>query len=378
MSIVWSAEQEELRKIVRQFCENRSSEADVRALMQSETGSDPDVWSQLANQLGLQGLAIPEQYGGSGFSQLELTLVMEEFGRSLLCGPFLGTVGFAAALLLQTGDDTSCRRWLPSIAAGELVVGVAYQGDHPTGLAISPDVRATTSDDGVTIDGTAAFVLDGATAGLLLVAADTGDGLGLFAVDPDSPGVERTPQPTVDQTRRFARISFSGCAAEAIRTTRDARAVLGDALDRAAITLAAEQVGGAQRMLEMSVEYAKLRQQFGRPIGSFQAIKHKCADMLLAVEGARSAAYHAAACVEAASPDVPLVAAVAQASATDAYLQVTADAIQIHGGVGFTWEHPAHLYYKRALSSEHLFGNADAHREAIVASLETAAAGTRS
>lgn len=378
MSIVWSAEQEELRKIVRQFCENRSSEADVRALMESDTGFDPQVWSQMADQLGLQGLAIPEEYGGSGFTQLELTLVLEEFGRSLLCAPYLGTVGFAAAVLLQSGDEAACQRWLPAIAAGELIAAVAYQGDHPSGLAIAPDVRSTGTGDTVILDGTAAFVLDGATAGLLIVAAESDDGLALFAVDPASPGVERTPQPTVDQTRRFARVRFSGCAAEPIRPTRDAAAVLGDALDRAAVALAAEQVGGAQRMLEMSVEYAGLRHQFGRPIGSFQAIKHKCADMLLEVEGARSAAYHAAACVEAGSPDVALVAAVAQAAATDAYLRVTADAIQIHGGVGFTWEHPAHLYYKRALSSEHLFGNADAHREAIVASLETAAAGARS
>jgi alkylation response protein AidB-like acyl-CoA dehydrogenase len=379
MSIAWSAEQEELRKVVRQFCENRSSEDDVRALMDSEAGFDPDVWTQMATQLGLQGATIPEAYGGSGFSQLELTLVFEELGRSLMCAPYLGTVGFAAPLLEATGNDAACERWLPGIASGDLVVGVAHQGDRPTGREVSPEVQASRSADGWRLDGASSFVIDGASADLLLVVARDGADPMIFAVDPAQPGVTRTAQPTVDRTRRFARVLLDGCPGEPVETARDPRTVLGDALDRAAINLAAEQVGGAQRMLDLSVEYAKLRQQFGRPIGSFQAIKHKCADMLLEVEGARSAAYHAAKCVANGSPDVPWVAAVAKAAATEAYLRVTADTIQIHGGVGFTWEHPAHLYYKRALSSEHLFGDASSHREALVQLLETTdAAGARS
>jgi alkylation response protein AidB-like acyl-CoA dehydrogenase len=379
VSIVWSAEQEELRKVVRHFCDHRSTEDDVRALMQSETGFEAEVWAQMGGQLGLQGLSIPESYGGSGFSQLELTLVMEELGRNLLCAPYLGTVGFAAALLEETGNEAVCQRLLPAIASGELIVGVAYQGERPTGREVAPDVRASRSEDAWVLDGSASFVLDGTSADLLLVVAHDDERLALFTVDPGHAGVTRLPQPTVDQTRRFAQIRLDACPGELVETARDPRAVLRDALDRAAINLAAEQVGGAQRMLDMSVEYAKLRQQFGRPIGSFQAIKHRCADMLLEVEGARSAAYHAAACVASGSEEVPLAAAVAKAAATDAYLRVTADAIQIHGGVGFTWEHPAHLYFKRALSSEHLFGDAATHREALVQLLEAAdASGDRS
>lgn len=374
MSIVWNADQEQLRKIVRQFCETRSSEADVRAAMDSDTGYNPDVWAQMGGQ-GLQGLAVAESHGGSGFSQLELTLVSEELGRSLVCSPFLGTAGLAAPLLAATGNDDACRRWLPSIAEGELITGVAYLGEKPIGREIAPEVHATRSESGWTLDGASSFVLDGAAAELLLVVARDGDRPVLFAVDAADPLVARTPQPMVDRTRRFARVVFTGCPADLIETDRDVLDVLGDALDRAVITLAAEQVGGAQRMLDMSVEYAALRQQFGRPIGSFQAIKHRCADMLLEVEGARSAAYHAAACVASGSADVPLAAAVAGAAATEAYLRVTAEAIQIHGGVGFTWEHPAHLYYKRALSSEHLFGDAPSHREAVVRILESNGAG---
>ena len=370
MSIVWNQEQEEFRQVVRRFCENESTEADVRRLMDSETGFDPKTWRRMSAELGLAGLAIPESFGGLGFSQLELALVMEEFGRSLLCAPYLSTVCLAAPLLLAAGDGDANGRFLPAIASGELTVAVVLPGDVTAGS----EVTARQSGEQWLLDGVVSLVLDGATAELILVAARADGHLGLFAVTGGTAGLTRTPQATVDQTRRFARIGFSAVHAQALSCAAGAESAVQRALDCAASSLAAEQVGGAQRALDMSVDYARMRYQFNRPIGSFQAIKHKCAEMLLDVEAARSAAYHAARQIAEDAPDASICVSVAKASASDAYIRVVTDMIQIHGGIGFTWEHPAHLYYKRALSSEHLFGNATMHRERLITLLDAAAA----
>ncbi len=365
MNFAFSEEQEELRRITRQFLESKSPETEVRRLMETTEGYDPAVWSQMANELGLQSLVIPEEYGGQGFTYVELTVVLEEMGRALLAAPFYSTVVLATNAILHSGDEAAKKEILPGIASGETIATLALT--EPNGKWDLSGVEATATKDGDswTIDGTKMFVLDGHVADLIVVAARTGEGLSLFTVAGDAAGLTRTPLATMDQTRKQAKLEFSGVPATLIGTEGGADEVLGRVLDLAVVALAAEQVGGAQKVLDMSVEYAKDRVQFGRPIGSFQAIKHKCADMLLEVESAKSAAYYAAWCAAELNDELPEVACLAKAYCSEAYFHSAAENIQIHGGIGFTWEHPAHLYFKRAKSSELLFGDPTYHRELL-------------
>ena len=365
MNFAFTEEQEELRKTVRQFLDAKSSEAAVREQMETENGFDPQVWSQMAEQMGLQGLHIPEEYGGSGFSYVELGIVLEEMGRSLLCAPFFSSVVLAANTLLQSGDEAAKSAHLPGIASGETIATLAFT--EPSGKWDESGItmEATASGDGWTLTGTKMFVLDGHTANLIVVAARTGKGVSLFTVAGDAAGLTRTALSTMDQTRKQAKLEFAGTPATLLGTEGEGWNVLSTVLDLAAVGLAAEQVGGAQKVLEMAVEYAKVRVQFGRPIGSFQAIKHKCADMLLEVESAKSAAYYGMWCAAEMNDELPSVASLAKAYCSEAYFHATAENIQIHGGIGFTWEHPAHLYFKRAKSSELLFGDPTYHRELL-------------
>ncbi len=365
MNFAFSDEQEELRRIVRQFLDDKSSEAAVREQMETEAGYDAAVWSQMAEQLGLQGLVIPEAYGGSGFSFIELVVVLEEMGRALLCAPYFSSVVLAAQALLHSGDEAAMQAHLPGIASGETIAALALTEPNGRWDADGVTATATAAGDGWTIDGTKSFVLDGHTAGLLVVAARTPKGISLFTVAGDAAGLTRTPLSTMDQTRKQAKLDFAGTPATLLGTEGEGWSVLERVLDLAAVALAAEQVGGAQRCLDMSVEYAKVRVQFGRPIGSFQAIKHKCADMLLEVESAKSAAYYAGWCASELNDELPSVASLAKAYCSEAYFHCAAENIQIHGGIGFTWEHPAHLYFKRAKSSELLFGDPTYHRELL-------------
>ena len=365
MNFAFNDEQEELRRIVRTFLEDKSSEAAVREQMDTTDGFDPAVWTQMAEQLGLQGLAIPEEYGGSGFTFVELIVVLEEMGRALLCAPYFSSAVLAAQTLLHAGDDAAKAEHLPGIASGETRATLALTEPNGRWDAEGVTATATKSGDGWTIDGTKSYVLDGHTADLLIVAARTDAGVSLFAVPADASGVERIPLSTMDQTRKQAKIEFSSTPATLIGTDGEGWPVLEQVLDLAAVALAAEQVGGAQRTLDMSVDYAKERIQFGRPIGSFQAIKHKCADMLLEVESAKSAAYYAGWCAAELNDELPSVASLAKAYVSEAYFHCAAENIQIHGGIGFTWEHPAHLYFKRAKSSELLFGDPSYHREQL-------------
>jgi alkylation response protein AidB-like acyl-CoA dehydrogenase len=365
VNFAFSEEQEELRRIVRQFLETKSSEAAVREQMETEQGYDDAVWSQMAEQMGLQGLVIPEEFGGSGYTYVELIVVLEEMGRALLCAPYFSTVVLAANTLLHSGDDTAKKELLPGIASGETVATLAFTEENGRWDEEGIEMSASSSGDGWTLDGTKMFVLDGHTADLILVAARTGKGVSLFSVAGDASGLTRTALSTMDQTRKQARLEFSGTPATLIGTEGEGWSVLERVLDLAAVALAAEQVGGAQMCLDMSVEYAKVRVQFGRPIGSFQAIKHKCADMLLEVESAKSAAYYAGWCASELNDELPSVASLAKAYCSDAYFHAAAENIQIHGGIGFTWEHPAHLYFKRAKSSELLFGDPTYHRELL-------------
>ncbi|HEV3226561.1 MAG TPA: acyl-CoA dehydrogenase family protein [Acidimicrobiales bacterium] len=365
MNFAFSEEQEELRRIVRQFLDSKSSEAEVRRLMETTEGYDPATWSQLAEQLGLQSLIIPEEFGGQGYGYVELTVVLEEMGRSLLCAPYFSSIVLAANTLLHSGDDAAKKELLPGIASGETIATLAFTEESGRWDESGITIKATKAGDGYKLNGTKMFVLDGHTATLILVAARTDAGVSLFRVAADAAGLTRTPLATMDQTRKQAKLEFKDTPAQLIGTDGAGWSVLERVLDLAAVALAAEQVGGAQKVLEMAVEYAKVRVQFGRPIGSFQAIKHKCADMLLEVESAKSAAYYAGWCASELNDELPSVASLAKAYCSEAYFHAAAENIQIHGGIGFTWEHPAHLYFKRAKSSELLFGDPTYHRELL-------------
>jgi alkylation response protein AidB-like acyl-CoA dehydrogenase len=319
----------------------------------------------MGEQMGLQGLIVPEEFGGSGYSYVELIVVLEEMGRSLLCAPYFATVALAANALIHSGDDQAKKEFLPGIASGETIATVAFTEPSGKWDEAGITMAATKSGDDWKLSGTKMFVLDGHTADLIIVAARTSAGVSLFVVSGDAAGLTRTALSTMDQTRKQAKLEFSDTPARLIGTDGAGWTVLSTVLDLAAVALAAEQVGGAQRCLDMAVEYAKVRVQFGRPIGSFQAIKHKCADMLLEVESGKSAAYYAGWCAAEMNEELPSVASLAKAYCSEAYFHAAAENIQIHGGIGFTWEHPAHLYFKRAKSSELLFGDPTYHRELL-------------
>ena len=365
MNFAFTDEQDELRKIVRSFLEAKSPESAVREQMETERGYDEAVWSQMAEQMGLQGLHIPEEYDGSGFSYVELGIVLEEMGRSLLCAPFFSTVVLAANTLIQCGDESAKKDYLPGIAGGETTATVAFTEPSGKWDASGIEMEATKSADGYTLTGTKMYVIDGHVADLVLVVARTDAGVSLFAVDGNAAGLTRTPLSTMDQTRKQARLEFENTPARLMESEGIGWDFMARVLDLVAVGLAAEQVGGAQKVLEMAVDYAKVRVQFGRPIGSFQAIKHKCADMLLEVESAKSAAYYGMWCAAEMDDELPSVASLAKAYCSEAYFHAAAENIQIHGGIGFTWEHPAHLYFKRAKSSELLFGDPTYHRELL-------------
>ena len=365
MNFAFTEEQDELRKTVRAFMDSKSAEATVRELMETEDGFDEAVWKQAAEQLGLQGLAIPEEFGGSGYGFVELGIVLEEMGRALFTAPFFSTVVMAATTLQHSGDDAAKKAHLPGIASGETIATVAFTEPSGKWDEAGIEATATQSGDGWTISGTKSFVIDGHLADLIIVAARTDKGVSLFAVEGNASGLTRTSLSTMDQTRKQAKLELSNVPATLIGTEGEGWAVLGKVLDLIVVGLAAEQVGGAQKVLDMAVEYAKVRVQFGRPIGSFQAIKHKCADMLLEVESAKSAAYYGMWCASELNDELPSVASLAKAYCSEAYFHAAAENIQIHGGIGFTWEHPAHLYFKRAKSSELLFGDPTYHRELL-------------
>ena len=365
MNFAFNEEQEELRRSVRRFLQEKSPETEVRRLMDTVEGYDPAVWSQMAEQLGLQSLTIPEEYGGSGFTYVELIIVLEEMGAALLCAPYFSTVALAANALLNSGDESAKKSLLPGLASGETIGTLAITEDNGRWDLGGVELRAEPSGDGWVLDGHKMYVLDGHVADLIVAVARTAAGVSLFAVKGDADGLDRTPLSTMDQTRKQARLEFNRTPATLVGTDGGAEAGLGRTLDLAAVALAAEQVGGAQRCLDMSVEYAKNRIQFGRPIGSFQAIMHKCADMLLEVESAKSAAYYAGWAAADDTDEVPVVSSLAKSYCSEAYFHAAAENIQIHGGIGFTWEHPAHLYFKRAKSSELLLGDPTYHRELL-------------
>jgi alkylation response protein AidB-like acyl-CoA dehydrogenase len=357
-----SEEQRALRSAVADLMARHSSEAQVRALMATDTGFDPKVWHELA-AMGLTGLLIDEQYGGAGAGPVEMGIAMEEMGRALLVSPFLSTAVLVPSLLAEAGDAAECAAVLPRIAAGELIASVAFAEDDSARLPATIATSAGAIGDAWHITGYKHFVLDGQSAELLYVLAATDAGPAVFAVDADAAGLDVTPLNTVDLTRKQCRLQFVDTPARLIGRLGAGVEVFTAALDRAAPALVSEQAGGARRAVDMATEYAKTRYQFGRAIGSFQAVKHMCADMLLEAESAVSAARFVAGSFAEQAPSRVADLALAQAYCSDAFVFVAATNIQVHGGIGFTWEHPAHLYLRRARSDAQLLGSASWHRE---------------
>jgi acyl-CoA dehydrogenase len=351
-----------LRDTARAAFRDLSPIAEVRRLMETGEGWSAPTWHRLCRELGLAGLAAPEEHGGAGLGEIELGVVFEEAGRALLCAPLLATAGLAIPLLLAAGDAAAMGRYLPGLCDGSLVATVVTAGHAGGSVTTHPGIGAAPGDGGWRLSGSAGFVLDGAHANVVFVPALVGGGLALFAVEAGAPGLETVPLITLDQTRKQAQLRLDAVPAVRLETVDPGAA------------LACEQAGGAGRCLELTVEYAKSRIQFGRPIGSFQAVKQHAADMLIKVESARSAA--GAAARAAADPDGPddlaVVVAVAKAYCSEAYVAVAGETIQLHGGIGFTWEHDAHLYFKRAWASGEMLGNPAEHLERVAAHLATA------
>jgi alkylation response protein AidB-like acyl-CoA dehydrogenase len=373
MHFAFNEEQEELRRAARSFLATHSSPEKVRAAMASDDGFDRDVWRRIGQEMGWTAILVPEEHGGLGLTYVELIALLEVMGATLLCSPFFSTICLAGNLLRIGGSQTQKKEYLPGIASGETIATLAFT--EANGRCDASTIEAVAKPDGnnFILNGTKTFVLDGNVAAFLIVAArEPGsmgqEGVRLLIVPADAPGVERRSLPTMDQTRRQAEIRLQDVrvpAASLIGNEGGGWPLLEKTLQLAAIALSAEQVGGAQRCLDMTVEYAKERKQFGRPIGSFQAIKHKCADMLLQVESARSASYYAGWAAAVDDPELPVLASLAKAYCSDAYFQCTAESIQIHGGVGFSWEYDVHLYFKRAKSSEIFLGSPAYHREIV-------------
>jgi len=334
--------------------------------MESPSGYDEQVWQQLAGEMGLPGIAVPEEFGGAGAGMRELAVVFEEMGASLLCSPFFATVALAVSALLTSGDRDAIGKLLPGFVDGSttatLILNDALGPWNPESVTLT----ARPATGGFLVDGDAPMVLDGHTADVVLLAARTEAGISLLAVESTAPGLQHERLASLDRTRRIARLRFDDVPATLIGTDGAGAAALARTSDLALVALGAEQVGAAQRCLDMAVDYAKNRIQFGRAIGSFQAVKHRCADMLVAVEGARSAAIHAAEVGDDPdSAELPIAASVAKMACSEALLQAAFDSMRIHGGIGFTWEHDAHLYMRRAKASQLMFGSPDMHAQRL-------------
>ncbi|MCU1696464.1 MAG: acyl-CoA dehydrogenase [Mycobacterium sp.] len=364
-------EQAQLKAAVTKFCAENFDEQTVRQLMESDPPFDAVVWTRLGTELGVLGLSVPEADGGFGGSLVDQAVAVEQLGASLACGPVFGTVFLAIPALVAASSGPARDELL-----GELVEGrrtAAFAVADRAGAFDPAAVTVTATGD--TVTGTVERVVDGGVADVLLVAANGPDGVALFAVEAAAAGVARTPLMTLDLTRPQATIAFTDAQARLVADAGEAPRVIEHALQVGSALLAVEQVGAAQHLLDLSVEYAKTRLQFGRPIGSFQAVKHRLADLLVDVEHARSTAYHAIWALTDGSDDPALAASIAQATASAAFARVATDTIQVHGGIGFTWEHQAHLYFKRATTDAALLGSAEQHRSRVAALvLDTASA----
>jgi alkylation response protein AidB-like acyl-CoA dehydrogenase len=361
----FTEEQHQLRTVAREFLTKRCPESETRRVMDTEAGVDLDVWAQLAVELGLCGLAVPETYGGSGGTFADVAVVLEELGRSLACLPYFSSVVLAQSLLLCAGDEAAAACWLPELASGVTRGAVACTEEGARWDKEAATTTAERVDGRWMVSGSRNFVIDGHTADVLFLAARTGTGTSLFAIDAAAQGLTRTPLPAMDFTRKQARLDLADVPAQLVGQEDRGWPVLTRVLELAALGLSVESLGGAQTVLDMSVEHAKTRVQFGRPIGSFQAIKHRCADALVEIELARSAVYYALTGLDGPADARAFAASLAKATGPDAFFEAAAATIQVHGGIGFTWEHPAHLYFRRAKTSQLMFGDSILHREKL-------------
>jgi alkylation response protein AidB-like acyl-CoA dehydrogenase len=373
MDFGFSQEQEMLRATARKFLENECTSAFVRARMEEPAGVTDEFWGKLAEQ-GWLGLVYPEEFGGSGLGFVDLTVLMEEMGRVVMPGPFLSTVLLGGLAILEAGATAQKKDWLTRIAQGEAKATLAWTEPSARWDAGGVTATARPAGKGFTLHGTKLFVPDAHLADVLVVVARTDqgksaeDGISLFLVPKGTPGLAVTLLPTMDQTRKLCEVTLRDVAVpgDALLGARDGGwAPLSRVIERATVALCAEMCGGAQRVLDMTTEYAKIRIAFGKPIGSYQGVKHRAADMLVDVENAKSLTYYAAWAVDENAPEAPLAASMAKAYVSDAYRKVSGAGIQLHGGIGFTWEHDLHLYFKRAKSSEFTFGDATYHREKV-------------
>jgi alkylation response protein AidB-like acyl-CoA dehydrogenase len=373
MDFGFNQEQELLRATARKFFETECTSEFVRARMAEPAGVTDAFWAKLAEQ-GWLGLVYPEEYGGAGLGFVDLTVLMEEMGRAVMPGPFFSTVLLGGLTILEAGSAAQKQEWLGRISAGEAKATLAFTEPNARWDAAAVTVAARESGGGFVLSGTKLFVLDAHLADVLVVVARTREGkrpeegLSTFLVPRGARGVDVKLLPTMDQTRKLCEVTFTdvGVGAEALLGQKDgAWAPLSRVLDRATVALCAEMCGGAQRVLDMTTEYAKIRVAFGKPIGSYQGVKHKAADMLVEIENAKSLTYYAAWAVDENVPEAPLAASMAKAYVSDAFRKAAGAGIQLHGGIGFTWEHDLHLYFKRAKSSEFTFGDGTWHRERV-------------
>ena len=372
MNFGFNEEQELLRSTARKFFENECGSDTVRRLMETPEGISPDLWTKLAEQ-GWLGLVYPEAYDGMGLGLVDLVVLMEEMGRAVVPGPYFSAVLLGGLAIVEAGSEAQKKEWLPKIAAGDRRVALAWM--EPSAQLGPAGVTLTAVEKGgtYTLSGTKLFVHDAHTADALVVVARTrpgagADGVSLFLLPKGTKGLEVTLLPTMDQTRKLCEVALSDVTIgpDALLGAAGAGwAPLARVLDRATVALCAEMCGGAQKVLDMTVEYAKIRQAFGRPIGSYQGVKHRAADMLVDVENSKSITYYAAWALDEGSPEAPLAVSMAKAYVSDAFRRVSAAGIQLHGGIGFTWEHDLHLYFKRAKGSEFTFGDATHHRERV-------------
>jgi alkylation response protein AidB-like acyl-CoA dehydrogenase len=375
MDFAFSEEQEMLRSSTRDFLAKECPSKVVRKLMEGADAYDSALWKKMAG-LGWTSLGIPEQYGGVG-SFLDLIVVLEEAGRALLPGPFFATMGLAVPTLIEAGTESQKKEVLGAIAHGSARATVALTEPSGRWDANGVTLAAKPAGGGWQLDGVKTFVPDAEGADYMVVAARTRgegeEGISLFLVKGRPKGMTVTPLKTLDMTRRWSEVRFEGVemgADSLMGAQHKGWAPLKRALEWATAALCAEMVGGTQKVLETSTEYAKTRHQFGKPIGIYQAVSHKLADMLVLSESGRSATYYAAWAVEADAPDRSLASSMAKAYVSDAYRKVAGDGIQVHGGIGFTWEHDMHLYFKRAKASEVTLGDATYHRELVAQALD--------
>lgn len=368
----FSEEQDQFREVLKRFLTSEVPPTEVRRIMAGATGHCPKLWQRLSEELALPGLHLPEALGGSGYSAVELGIAMEELGRALTPSAFLGSAVMGSLAIMATASETQQQQLLPDIISGRRTAALAISAEN--GRWTGESMKATSRAGDHSLNGTSHYVVDGVSADDLIVAAiDAASGqLSFFHISSDATGLSRQPLQSLDETRRLALVQCSDTPAQKLNRddAQSAGAAVGNIFDQVCAAFACEMVGGAQALLDATIEYAKLRVQFGRTIGSFQAIKHKCADMLLEVESARSAAYVAIRSAENPDADsednLTACASLAMVAASEAFFNTAAQCIQIHGGIGFTWENDTHLWFKRSRVSQQLLGDANFHRERML------------